>query len=331
MNKLATLTLAALFGTTAAQAADYKLRFSHFWPASSGIHQGFEDWANSLEAASDGRIQVDFYPAQTLTKAPQSYDGVKMRITDIAATVQGYTANRFPLTQIVELPGMADSAAHGSCVLQSLFDEGLIAKEYKDTQVLYLFTHGPGYLHTREKVIEKPEDLAGLKIRRPTTVVAQLLESQGAQPVGMPAPETYPSLQRGVLDGVAFPWEAMKVFRTNEQAGHHSEINLYTLSFMVTMNKQVYNAMPEDLQQVLQQHSGHEWSQKLAQVFDGLDNAGRAEAVADNHTISGADNSAWQPVFEQATEAYLSGLEKRRQPARDVYQRALELSASCQS
>lgn len=331
MKKVATLLLSTLLASPLAMAADYTLRFSHFWPASSGIHQGFEEWGLSLEAASGGRLQVEFYPAQTLTKAPQSYDGVKMGIADITATVQGYTANRFPLTQIMELPGMVDSAVHGSCVLQSLFDEGLITKEYDDTQVLYLFTHGPGYLHTRDKAIASPDDLAGLKIRRPTTVVAQLLESQGAQPVGMPAPETYPSLQRGVLDGVAFPWEAMKVFRTNEQADYHTEVNLYTLSFMVTMNKRVYNGMPEDLKAVLAEHSGKEWSQKLAQVFDELDRAGRAEAVDAGHQLVPVQQADWQPVFEQSRQAYLSGLEKRRLPANQVYQRALELADACRT
>lgn len=329
MHKLIACSLAFLFASGTAHAVDYNLRFAHFWPATSEVHKGFERWADSLESTSGGRITVDFYPAQTLTKAPKSYDGVKKRITDITATVQGYNANRFPLTQIIELPDMADSAAHGSCMLQSLYDESLIAREYKDTQVLFLFTHGPGYLHTRNKAIKHPQDLAGLKIRRPTTVVAQLLESQGAQPVGIPAPETYPSLQRGILDGVAFPWEAMKSFRTNEQAPFHNEINLYNLSFVVTMNKKLYKRMPEDLQKIMQEHSGMHWSQQLAKVFDDLDTAGRAQAVAANHTISVPDHDAWQPVFKQATEDYLAKLEKRHLPSREVYQRALELRASC--
>lgn len=329
MRKLITWSLGILLSTSTAHAADYNLRFSHFWPATSGVHQGFEQWANSLESASQGRIKVEFYPAQTLTKAPKSYDGVKKRITDITATVQGYNANRFPLTQIIELPGMADSAAHGSCILQSMYDDDLLSYEYRDTQVLFLFTHGPGYLHTRNKAIKQPKDLAGLKIRRPTTVVAQLLESQGAQPVGMPAPETYPALQRGILDGVAFPWEAMKGFRTNEQASFHNEVNLYTLSFVVAMNKKLYQDMPADLKLIMQEHSGTRWSQHMAQIFDELDSQGRAQAVAAEHTISPPNLASWQPVFAQSVENYLNSLEQRRLPSRDVYQRALEFSASC--
>lgn len=340
MKKLTTVAktaaataLLSLLPYSNVMAADFNLRFAHFWPSSSGVNEGFEAWGKSLESASDGRIKVDFYPAQTLTKAPQSYDAVKNRIADITATVQGYSANRFPLTQVVELPGLAKTAGQGSCVIQSLYDEGLISSEYDDTHVLFLFTHGPGDIHTRDKAINKPEDLAGLKIRRPTTVVAELLEGLGAQPVGMPAPETYPSLQRGVIDGVAMPWEGMTSFRLNEQTNHHTEIGLYTLSFVVTMNKDVYDSMPADLQQVVDQHSGKEWAQKQAVKFDELDTKGRAEAVAAGQEIitleGGTENAAWKPVLDKATESYLAGLEDRGLPARAVFARAKELSVSC--
>ncbi|GGO79838.1 C4-dicarboxylate ABC transporter [Marinobacterium nitratireducens] len=336
MRKLASLPAFALSATLlagGAQAAEYNLRFAHFWPATSGMHQAFESWAQALEEDSDGRIEVEFYPSQTLAKAPQSYDAVKNRIADLTATVLGYSANRFPLTQVVELPGLVKTATQGSCMVQSLYDEGLISAEFEDTHPIYLFTHGPGHLHTKEKAIHEPEDLAGLKIRRPTTVVAELLEGLAAQPVGMPAPEAYPSLQRGVIDGVSFPWEGMKSFRLNEEASHHTEIGLYTVSFIITMNKGIYDGMPDDLKQIVDAHSGQAWAAKAGAAFDELDNLGRQEAVDAGHEIitleGGAENPAWKPVLDAATEKYLGGLEDKGLPARKVYARAKELSESC--
>jgi len=337
MKKITMLAASALLaaGTMASSvyAADFNLKFAHFWPSSSGVHAGFEAWAESLEEASAGRINVEFYPAQTLAKAPKSYDAVKNRIADITATVQGYSANRFPMTQVVELPGLASSAAQGSCVIQSLYDESLISGEYDDTHVLFLFTHGPGDIHTKDKAVKTPADLAGMKIRRPTTVVAEMLEGLGAQPVGMPAPNTYPSLQRGVIDGVAMPWEAMKSFRLNEQATYHTELGLYTLSFVVTMNKDIYNSMPDDLKAIVDAHSGKEWSAKQAVVFDDLDTLGREEAVNEGHHIitleGGVNNPDWKPVLDTATNKYLDALEAEGKPARNVYDRAMELSKTC--
>lgn len=325
----------ALALQTPVHAADYTLRFAHFFPAVSGPHKDIaEVWANTVEKESNGRIKVDIYPSSTLAKPPALYDSVVNRIADVTMTVQGYTANRFPLTQIVELPGVAKSAVNGSCIVQALYDEGLIAKEYSRTHPLFMFTHGLGHIHTSEKLVKAPEDLQGLRIRRPTAVVAKLLEELEAQPVGMPAPSAYQSLQRGVIDGVTLPWEGQLVFRLNEIATKHTEIGgLYTLAFVVTINKDVYNKMPKDLQAVIDNNSGSEWANKAGVVFDDLDQQGRKQAVEAGHEFytveHGASNEQWKPILTKATEEYLASLEKKRLPAKKVYSRAMELSETC--
>lgn len=329
--------LALTLGMTvqAAQAADYTLRLAHFFPPVAGQHKNVaQAWADTIEKESNGRIEVEVYPSSTLAKPPAQYDAVKNRIADVTLTVQGYTANRFPLTQVVELPGIVKSAAHGSCIIQSLYDEGLISSEYKDTKPLFLYTHGQGHIHTTEKWIKEPADFEGLRIRRPTAVVAKMLESLGAQPVGMPAPQAYQSVQRGVIDGVSLPWEGQLTFRMNDLTPTHTEVGgLYTLSFVVTMNKDVYNSMPADLQKVIDNNSGEKWSQIGAQVFDDADVKGRAQAVEKGHQIytveGGIENPAWKPVLAKASEDYLNELETKGLPAKKVYARAQELAATC--
>lgn len=333
--KTATAIGIAFAMQTPVQAADFTLRFAHFFPAVAGVHKDIvQTWADKVEKESDGRIKVDIYPASTLAKPPALYDSVVNRISDIALTVQGYTANRFPLTQIVELPGVAKNAVNGSCIIQNLYDEGLIAKEYKKTRPLFLFTHGPGHIHTADKLVKTPEDLQGLRIRRPTAVVANLLEGLDAQPVGMPAPSSYQSLQRGVIDGVTLPWEGQLSFRLNELATKHTEVGgLYTLSFVVTINKDIYKKMPKDLQSVIDNNSGSEWAEVAGKVFDDLDVKGRKQAEEQGHEFytveKGASNELWKPILDSATEEYLASLEKKRLPANEVYKRALELSESC--
>lgn len=334
LKKTLAAVTASIAMASAAQAADVTLRFSHFWPAVSPIHKEvFQGWADAVQADSDGRIKVEIYPGGTLSRPPAQYDAVISRIADMTATVQGYTANRFPLTQVVELPGVVKTAEHGSCVIQSLYDEGLIADEYKDTRPLFLFTHGQGHLHLKGKAVHEPSDLAGLRIRRPTLVVGSLLEGLKAQPVGMPAPNSYESMQRGVIDGVSLPWEGVNSFRINELADNHTEIGLYSLSFVVTMNKSVYDRMPADLQQVIDKHSGLELAKQSGRIFDQVDELGRAEAVKLGHNMitieGGAENPAWKPVLDATTEQYLQELEDKGMPARTVYKRALELSEQC--
>lgn len=331
----ASLVSAALLST--AQAAEFTIRLGHLWPAVAGPHKNLiQPWADKIEAESGGRISVEVYPSGTLAKPPAQYDAVKNGIMDATATVQGYSANRFPLTQIVELPGVAKNAVNGSCILQSLLDEKFITEEYEDTKPIFLYTHGPGLLHTKDKLIKVPSDLSGLRIRRPTTVVAELLTELNAQPVGMPAPGSYTSMQRGVIDGVAFPWEAMASFRLNELANTHTEVGgLYTISFIVTMNKNTYNNLPADLQAVIDKNSGLAWAEKAGEVFDALDVIGKKQAEDAGHQIytieEGVNNPAWKPLLNKASQNYIDGLEAKGLPAKQIYNRAKELASSCPS
>lgn len=331
-------SLAGLIAVSAvsAQAQEVTLRVGHLWPSVAGPHTQLMDvWAKTVEKESDGRIEVEVYPSGALAAPPAQYDAVTNRIMDVTATVQGYTANRFPLTQIVELPGVVSSGEQGACVIQSLYEEGHIDQEYDDTHPVFMFTHGPGAFHVAGTSIHDPSDLEGLRIRRPTTVVANILEELGAQPVGMAAPESYTAMQRGVIDGVALPWEGALSFRLNELSDSHTEVGgLYTLSFVATMNSSVYNGLSAENQAVIDAVSGMDWALKAGQVFDDLDVRGREQAVEMGHEIieidGGTANPAWTPAIDTAREKYLSDLEARGVPARQVYARALELATECE-
>ncbi len=336
MKKITTLalTLGAVLGTANVYAADVTLRFGHFWPAVSAAQKDiFQAWADQVKTDSNGHVKVEIYASSMLAKPPAQYDAVARQILDVTATVQGYTANRFPLTQIVELPGIVKTAVEGSCVVQSLYDEGLLESEYKETKPLFLFTHGPGMLHTKDKSVEKPQDLANLRIRRPTSVVASLLEKAGALPVGMPAPDAYQAMQRGVIDGVALPWEGATVFKLNELANNHTDIGgLYSLAFIVTMNKNVYNKLDAEQKAAIDKNSGMAWSIKSGHSFDQLDSQGLAEAKKmGDHIVNVSDDAIandWQPILDQVTKEYLDDLEAKGLPANAVYKRALELATT---
>lgn len=324
-----------LIGMAGSASAATTLRFAHFWPAGSAINQQvFKPWAEAVEKQSNGEISVQIFPSQTLSKADQSYKATVNGLADITATAQGYTARRFPLTQIIELPGVSKSAPQGSCIAQTLYEnDSAFAKEYRDSHVLFMFTTGQGFINTRETAVRKPKDLDGLRIRRPTAVVGEMLSSLGAQSVGMPAPQAYQAMQRGVIDGTTLPWEGMKTFRINELSHYHTQMPLYTLTFVATMNKQTYERLPDDLKQVIDDNSGMKWAEKAGKVFAAEDAAGRAQAEGPDHTIIEIDDPLndpdWGPPLKKATEAYLDELEARGLPARKVYKQVMKASETC--
>ncbi|MCK0753090.1 hypothetical protein [Chromohalobacter japonicus] len=61
-----------------------------------------------------------------MSQADEIYDAVVNGIADIGITAQVYTHGCFPLSQIVELPGVASSAPEGPGAIQMLYDDGQI-------------------------------------------------------------------------------------------------------------------------------------------------------------------------------------------------------------
>ena len=320
IRRIAAAAALALLAPLPVAAED--LSFAHFMPATSWQNESlFADWAASVEAASGGRLAVTVFPAQTLGKAAQGYDNARDGIADIAWTVQGYTAGRFPLSQIVELPGLFETAEIGSCAFQKLYDSGALDAEYADTHVLFVHTHGPGHLHTRDRAVTRLEDLRGLRIRRPTAVIGDLLAELGAEPIGMPAPAIYEAASRGTIDGFMLPWEAMEGLRVHEVSEHHTRFGFYALGFVATMNKARYAALPEDLRAVIDAHSGMDWALRAGRGYDAGDLRGEARTAASGtiHEIAPDERAAWEAAAGRGGESTLAGLEAAGLPGRATH------------
>ncbi|MGM8899309.1 MULTISPECIES: TRAP transporter substrate-binding protein [unclassified Psychrobacter] len=312
------------------------LRFAHFWPATSATHKDvFAPWAKKVEEESNGRLKVEIFPSATLSKADAAYDAAAKGTIDIGSQLQGYTNGRFPLTQITELPGLSNSATQMNCMLQTLYDDGVISSEYEDTHLLFMMGTGPGGIHTIDKEIRKPEDLKGLRIRRPSAIAGDIIEAAGGTPVGLPAPDLYTSLQRGVLDGLSLPWDATGSFKLIELVNTHTNMPFYSSAIMVTMNKDKYESLPDDLKKVIDDNSGMEMAVIAGEVFDGEDAKFMAEAAAKGDTMidipDPLNDPAWSAPLEAGTQKYLKDTKALGLDAQTVYQKAKDASAACKA
>lgn len=315
-------------------AENYNLKYAHFMPASSWQNQTlFKDWADAVNKASNKKLNITIFPAQTLGKAPAGYDNAKNGITDIAWTVQGYTANRFPLSQIIELPNLFETAEIGSCAFQKLYDSGVLDNEYKETHVLYVHTHGVGHLSTKEKTVTTLADLKGLKIRRPTAVIGKLLKELGAEPVGMPAPRIYESIQHGTIDGFMLPWEAVSGFRANEVTKHHTEFGFYSLAFVATMNKNTYEKLPDEIKKAIDENSGMKWALKAGRGFDkgDADALPKIKTSGTIHQIDPTEKDKWIKAGKRATQAYLAELDQKGLAGTKTYEKLKNYVKECKS
>lgn len=326
--------LAALSLTIVGPASADDLRFAHFMPAVTWQHTDlFTGWAEAVKEASGGEVEVQVFPAQTLGKAPAGYDNAKNGVADLAWTLQGYTAGRFPLTQLIELPGLFETAEVGSCALQKLYDSGALDAEYTETRPVFFHVHAPGHIHAKDKAVTSLADLKGMKIRRPTAVIGTLLEELGAEPVGMPAPTIYENLQKGVIDGYMLPWEALPGFRLSEITEHHTEFGFYSSAFIVTMNQRAYDRLSDAGKAAVDENTGMKWALIAGKGFDDSD-ARAYPGIAETtsiYQIPEGERAEWEAAAERAKEIYLGELEAKGLPGNETYSAIQGYVSDCET
>lgn len=263
------------FGAATANAQEVTLKLEHFLPPQANVPRLVLDvWADKVEKDSGGRIKIERYATMSLGGTPpELMDQVIDGVADIGWTLPGYTPGRFPRTEVFELPFLMTDAAAASSAYWQIFEKYMKDTEFKDVHILGTWVHGPGLIHTN-KPVKKPSDLQGMKIRGGSRVVNQLLERVGATPVGMPVPAVAEALSKGVLDGTTIPWEVTPALKVPELVKNHTEFEgpaFYTLTFVLAMNKDKYESLPDDLKEVIDKNSGLDFS-----IF-----AGRTQADAD--------------------------------------------------
>ncbi len=308
--------LASVLMAGVAMAQDVVLKLHQMLPPQAPVPATvLVPWMEKIEAESGGRIKFEHYPAMQLGgRPPELVDQVVDGVADIIWTLPGYTPGRFPRTEVIELPFLVKDAESASRALYTLGEKYMFDTEYADYKVLALFTHGPGLIHSKEP-ITLPSDLAGVKLRAPTRVTNIMTTNLGATPVGMPVPAVPESLSKGVIDATIIPWEVTGALKTSELVQNHTEFPgeaLYVAAFLIAMNKDVYEALPDDLKAIIDANSGLEFSAEAGRLSQAADAGARQIAVDLGNNfieLTPEQIDQWKAAAEPTYATWLSEME----------------------
>jgi TRAP-type C4-dicarboxylate transport system substrate-binding protein len=328
----AAAALQAPFVSVGAQQA-VTLKFHTFQPSTSYTWtQMLKPWMDKVEKESGGRIKFEGYAAMQLGgTAAQLYDQARDGVADVVWTLPGYTAGRFPRTEVFELPFMMNNAEATSSAFWD-YMQAMGQDEYKDTHPLAMHVHGPGVFHMAGKPVERAADLRGRKLRGPTRQVARLLGALGSTPVGMVLPQVPDALSKGSIDGCVLNWEVAPAVKVHELTKFHAEFPtsspaLYTTAFVMTMNKAKYDNLEPDLKKVIDANSGLATSAWLGKMQQAGDANGRKLAVDRGnaiHTFTEAETQEFIKASNSITQTWVSDMDKRKLDGKALLQGARE-------
>lgn len=211
---------------------------------------GMEKLSEELAEETDGRINIQHFPAGQLGNDGQIVDGVKLGSIDIGmvGTIQS------KVTEALYLPFLFEDAEHMHAVLDGEIGETLKERFEEETGIKMIgFVYYPSRVLTvNSKDIQTPEDLKGLTVRVPEMPpMVETWKALGAKPTPIAFTELFSSLQQGVVDAQENPYEIIvnnSFYEVQDTVieTHHA----LPVRFLI-MNKDKYELLSDDEKQLL--------------------------------------------------------------------------------
>ncbi|AJE45218.1 putative periplasmic substrate binding protein [Celeribacter indicus] len=284
-------------GSMATEATAQDLKILSSWdqsyPAVSDVLIPFMDY---LEEETTADLKLTRFGPETIPPFEQ-LNPVTQGLFDMLYTNGGYHYNDIAV-------GMALDALSGSA--EELHDSGIwdfADRQYQEMglKLIAVFYDRNGF----HMILKEPlgdNALAGRRIRG-TPLYHPVIEALGGSPAVLPAPEIYPALERGVVDGAAWPAVGAVNYRWFEVAGYFVRPTFGQVSHMLLMNLDTWNGLDETTRAEIEAAARHYETESSA-IFDSL--AGKEEETL---VAEGMEVTNFQPdVAANLKSAWFDGV-----------------------
>ena len=156
-----------------------------------------------LRVESSGRMKIQIYPSEQLGTERQCLELLQIGSLDMTKVSTGSLENFSPNISVFGLPFLFRDRKHSYSVLDGKIGIDLLSGTEKYwLKGLAYYDAGARSFYSREKKINTPKDLSGLKIRVMESKTAfDMVKALGGSPTPISYGELYTSLQQGVVDG----------------------------------------------------------------------------------------------------------------------------------
>lgn len=324
---------AALTSGLATSLGAEVLRLSSFEPPVAHVTKNIlTPWAEDVNAASDGELDIQIFPGGTLGRNPaQQLKLVEDGVADIAWVIPGYTPGRFDQGTVAELPFLVPNATVGSEAMWKLSQSGLLTGDYENFKLIGVMASYPNGLASTVEVTE-PADLKGQNIRAPGPVMLSAINSLEAVPVGgITGPTLAESISRGLIAGTFTQFGAIETFRVGDVISHYIDLPLGATPMLIVMNKAKYDGLSDTAKAAIDQYSGAAFSERFGKSFDANVAEAQERILAENEIAvldtDEALTAKWQEAMSVATTDWIAQTENG-QAIYDAFKAAIDEAAA---
>lgn len=281
----------------------YEIKFAHVVRPTTPKGLAAEEFKKLLEEKSNGRIKVTIYPDSQMGNDQEINEQILGKTLDINAPFLSTITSFVPEFELFDLPYLFDNADQ---VYEALTgDVGAKLNEYLEAKGLVSLGYWSGgfkQLTNSKRPIKSVKDLDGLKIRvSQSPLLVTQFRAINAGGISVPFVDLYSSLQTGTVDGQENPYANIATKKFYEVQDYMTISDHGFMGFSFFMNKEKFDALPEDLQTLVKEVSKEvtawEWEKNAE-----LDDSYLQEIKDSGITIDTFDEAA-KKEFRAATQA----------------------------
>lgn len=310
-------------------SATTKIKLATYVPEQHDGSKVFEAYLKEVAARSHGEIEIEYFPGAQLGPPPKYYDMAVSGQADITQFLHGNTPGLFPLTEIGTVPLLFGSAEIGTKAMNEPEILKRVAGEHKGVHILQLHTHQPANIFMGKEAIRKVEDFKGKRLRVPSGPIKDLAIALGATPDGTAPTDWAESLQKGTLGGVFTDYGGAGVaFHIGPVIKYATELYVYVGTFCICMNQKTYDGLSAAVRKDLDETVAKK-AVDVGKAFDHLDDVGKGIMMKEGTQpvpFPPEERAKVQKVAAKVAESYVSDLEKKKLPARELYKLMQEYS-----
>lgn len=230
------------------------------WAESDGhpLTDAFNVFKADVEKRTNGKIQVELYPAGQLGDAKSMIEQVKQGMIQSCASIPsgliaGTYYNNF---NIFEVPYLFqdNNTAWGVINPKSAFFKDISNDMAVKTGIrpFAFLLEGQRHFTNSKKEIRTPEDLKGLKIRTMEVPAhMKMVEALGGMPTPISWLELYSALETGVVDGQENPIFNIQYLKAHEVQKYLTLDGHITLFNIWVVNEKWFNDLSAELREAL--------------------------------------------------------------------------------
>lgn len=312
-----------------AESKTIRLKAAAMAPRDMPVMLGFEVWGKEIEKRTQGRVKFDFYWSASLLKAAEQLRGVGSGLADLAIDLGAYHPSDTPFSTIGELgfiTSQVDAPARALSDLYKTYEPFRQEFERNNVKILF-FVPFPPTIMGFAKPVKALEDMKGKKVRA-LGVLNEVVANLGGTPLGIPVPELYESLSRGVVDGfTGFPLSAVKGFKIHEVVKNYLDFGYgnYLVEFII-INKRKWESLPGDIRRIMEEVSAEGIGIYTDLYAKEEPNYVRPllEAGCSFHTLTPEEAARWKGLVVPGLWKKWVERNKKYGPAQEFFDRYLE-------